>query len=119
MRHVLLLKAGGGAKVLVTQGTETEVLEEKTNDIWRSQRNVLRKKPTPESEFKKQAKSVTSRQGEKANSRQKGKGLECITTQRHKMHGIFWEIRADLHCWNLTKRQWWEIKEPMNQALRD
>ena len=103
---MLLLKAGGSAKILVTQGTKTEVLEEKTNDIWRSPRNVLRKKTTPESEFKKQDKSVTSGQGEKANSRQKGKGLECITPQRHKMHGIFWEIRADLHRWNLTERQW-------------
>ena len=77
MRHVLLLKAGGGAKILVTQGTETEVLEQKTNDIWRSQRNVLRKKPTPESEFKKQDKSVNkwTRRERKLQAERGGVGM--------------------------------------------
>ena len=76
MRHVLLLKAGGGAKILVTQGTETEVLEQ-TNDIWRSQRNVLRKKPTPESEFKKQDKSVNkwTRRESKLQAERGGVGM--------------------------------------------
>ena len=76
MRHVQLLKAGGGAKILVTQGTETEVLEQ-TNDIWRSQRNVLRKKPTPESEFKKQDKSVNkwTRRESKLQAERGGVGM--------------------------------------------
>lgn len=84
------------------RGTGMEVLEGKTNAIWRSQRNI-REKIIPESDFGKQNKSLTSGHGEKVNSRPKNQNVQWHRGM--KWRGTFWEITADLFIAG-TERQW-------------